>query len=190
MLGYPRRLKRRVVPVVEWLLEVGDGTDDAVEYHLARCDAVAQSNGGVLGVGFVYVGEDVGKLGAVVGDLEDVELCLANEVGDVSGCVGDVAWLVEPGGSVLRQAQDRFLRLCCPFDGAQDRPFDGAQDRPSLRMSGVLLSRWLRRDRVRRRASARVVRRVASIRRRALREAPLRDGHCGQGPVQVVAGSW
>ena len=161
MLGYPRRLKRRVVPVVEWLLEIGDGTDDAVEYHLARCDAVAQSDGGVLGVGFVYVGEDVGKLGAVIGDLEDVELCLANEVGDVSGCVGDVAWLVEPGGSVLRQAQDRFLRLRRPFDGAQNRPFDGAQDRPfdgardrpfdgaqdriALRMSGVLLSRWLRR---------------------------------------------
>ena len=85
----------------------------------------------------MYVGEDVCKLGAVFGDLEDVELCLSNEVWDVSGCVGDVAWLVEPGGSVLRQAQDRFLRL--------RRPFDGAQDRTSLRMSGVLLSRWLRR---------------------------------------------
>ena len=181
MLGYPRRLKRRVVPVVEWLLEVGDGTDDAVEYHLARCDAVAQSDGGVFGVGFVYVGEDVGKLGAVFGDLEDVELCLANEVGDVSGCVGDVAWLVEPGGSVLRQAQDRFLRLRYPFDGAQDRT--------ALRMSGVPAEQVAEEDRVRRRASARVVRRVGWT-RRALREAPLRDGHCGQGPVQVVAGSW
>ena len=44
--------------MVEWLLEVGDGTDDAVEDHLARGDAVAGPDGSVLGVRFVYVGED------------------------------------------------------------------------------------------------------------------------------------
>ena len=42
--------------MVEGLLEVGDGTDDAVEDHLAGGYAVADPDGSVFGVGFVYVG--------------------------------------------------------------------------------------------------------------------------------------
>ena len=64
----PVRFQGRVLPVVEWLFEVGDGTDDAVEDHLARCDAVAGPDGSVFWVGFVYVGQDGGELGSVVGD--------------------------------------------------------------------------------------------------------------------------
>ena len=98
----PVRFQGRVLPVVEWLLEVGDGTDDAVEDHLARCDAVAGPDGGVFGVRFVYVGQDGGELGSVVGDFENVVLGLAGEVGYVAIRVGDVAGLVEPGGGLGR----------------------------------------------------------------------------------------
>ena len=86
------------MPVVDGLLEVCDGTDDAVEYHLAGGDAVAEPDRCVLGVGFVYVGEDGCELGSVIGDFEDVVLCLADEVWGVVGVVGHVSGLVEPGG--------------------------------------------------------------------------------------------
>ena len=52
-----------------------------VDDHEARCDAVAGPDGGVFGVGFVNVGEYFGELGSVVGDFQDVVLCLAYEVG-------------------------------------------------------------------------------------------------------------
>ena len=88
--------------MVERLLEVGDGADDAVEYHLAGSDAVARPDGCVFGIGFVYVGQDGGELGSVVGDFEYVVLCLAYEVGGVAGCGGYVSRLVEPDrGSVV-----------------------------------------------------------------------------------------
>ena len=106
--------------MVEWLLEVGDGTDDAVEDHLARCDAVAGPDGSVFWVGFVYVGQDGGELGSVVGDFENVVLGLAGEVGYVAGSVGYVAGLAEPGWGpgevrVLRRASARGGRQgdCC-----------------------------------------------------------------------------
>ena len=70
--------------MVERLLEVGGGAEDAVEYHQARCDAVARPDGGVFGVGFVYVGEYFGELGSVVGDFQYVVLCLAYKVWECS----------------------------------------------------------------------------------------------------------
>ena len=85
-----------VVPVVEWLLELGDDPDDAVEDHLAGGYAVARPDGSVFWVWFVYVGQDGCELGAVVGDFEYVVLGLAGEVGYVAIRVGDVAGLVEP----------------------------------------------------------------------------------------------
>ena len=109
VLVRPVRFEGGVVPVVEWLLEVGDDPDDAVEDHLASGYAVAGPDGGVFWVGFVYVGQDGCELNSVVGDLEYVVLGLAGEVGDVAGCVGDVAGLVQPGrGSVpsLRLSRD------------------------------------------------------------------------------------
>ena len=84
--------------MVEGLLEVGDGTDDAVEDHLAGGYAVAGPDGSVFGVGFVYVGQDGCELNSVVGDFENVVLGLAGEVGYVAGSVWGVAGLVEPGG--------------------------------------------------------------------------------------------
>ena len=60
MLVRPVGFEGRVVPVVEWSFEVGDGTDDAVDNHQAGGDAVARPDGGVFWVGFVYVGEYFG----------------------------------------------------------------------------------------------------------------------------------
>ena len=40
------------------LVEVGDGSEYAVEDHAASGESVAGPDGGVFGVGFVYVGED------------------------------------------------------------------------------------------------------------------------------------
>ena len=62
---------------------------------------MAHLDGGVFGVGFVYVGEDGCELGAVVGYLKDVELSLADEVGRIAWGGGDVSWLVEPDGRVF-----------------------------------------------------------------------------------------
>ena len=76
------------------LVEVGDGSEDAVDDHAAGGDSVAGPDGGVFGVGFVYGGENGGELGAVVGDFKDVELRLADEVGAVARRVGDVSGLL------------------------------------------------------------------------------------------------
>ena len=57
---------------------------------------MAGPDGGVFGVGFVYVGEDGGKLGSVVGYLKDVELSLADEVGRIAWAAG-----ICPGSSSL-----------------------------------------------------------------------------------------
>ena len=75
-------------------VEVGDGSEYAVDDHTASGDSVAGPDGGVFGVGFVYVGENGGELSAVVGYLKDVELRLADEV-------GAVARGVEPDGRVF-----------------------------------------------------------------------------------------
>ena len=44
----PVGFERWVVPMVEWLLEVGDGSEYAVENHAASDDAVACPDGGVF----------------------------------------------------------------------------------------------------------------------------------------------
>ena len=45
-----------VLPVVEGLFEIGDGSEYAVDDRAPGGDAVAGPDGGVFGVGFVYVG--------------------------------------------------------------------------------------------------------------------------------------
>ena len=97
--------------MVERLLEFSGGSEYTVDDHEAGCDAVARPDGGVFGVGFVYVGEYFGELGSVVGDFQDVVLCLADEIWGVAWRGGYVAGLVEPDGgpsAPLRFAQDRF----------------------------------------------------------------------------------
>ena len=59
----------RVIVGIDVVLEIGGRAEDAVEYHLARGDAVALPDGVVFGVGFVDGHEDFGELGSVVGDL-------------------------------------------------------------------------------------------------------------------------
>ena len=57
------------------------------------------------------VGEYFGELGSVVGDFQDVVLCLADEIWRVAWRGGYVAGLVEPDGgpsTPLRFAQDRL----------------------------------------------------------------------------------
>ena len=87
---------------------------------------MAHLDGGVFGVGFVYVGEDGCELRSVVGYLKDVELSLADEVGRIAWGGGYVSWLVEPDrGSValwlsggLRRTEGVVELLVEPCDGS------------------------------------------------------------------------